>query len=603
MTPSEAKTHVRPASISSILRATYRLLPPAYQRRTPFLLAVLLVEALLDVLGLASAVPLIYHLSGSSFQSGRPAVPVLRWLRSALGQPSDATFALVLAALVLVAFVLRHVFGVFSARLQQRFVYGAAIELIESQYRTHVEGDHEATRGTNTTLLDRRIGIFPLDFATGIVLPACTIATEGLVVVLIAVGLAIFQPYIAPVLSLVVIPPLLVTRRIVRGKTHQAGVKRNYARAQAHRTLAEALHAVVHVRLLNKGEFFLQRMTGYFRDYAAAETRLTLLSLLPRQLVELNAILAVVLLLVASVLVERNAAPLLPLLAVVLGAAYRVMPSMTRLLAAVVRLRSTAYVLDDLRPPGVRLETGDAATRPLAFDREVRFDRVSFRYSGSDRDVIEDASLTIPKGECVGLVGPSGSGKTTIINMLLRFLREQRGQFLVDGRALGPEDSIRWRQVVGYVEQDSYLLDGTVAENIAFGERAEDISAARMERAVRSAALQPLVEALPKGLDTPIGEVGALLSGGQRQRIAIARALYREPALLILDEATSALDAVTEAELAQTVVELKREGRTIVIVAHRGRLIDLCDRSYRLQAGRIEREASGKSAPTVTPIG
>jgi ABC-type bacteriocin/lantibiotic exporter with double-glycine peptidase domain len=494
----------------------------------------------------------------------------------------------------------RHAFGVLSARFQQRFVYGVAIDVIQRQYRAHAGGDHEATRGRNTSILDREIAIYPMDFATGIVLPACMLISEGVVVLLIGAGLTFFQPLVAPLLALVVIPPLLITRRIVKGKTHEAGIKRNVSRAQAHRTLAQALQSIVQVRLLDKASFFEERMTGFFRDFAAVETRLMLLSLLPRQLIELNAVVAIAFLLVAVLLVDRNAAPVLPLLAVVLGASYRVMPSMTRLLAALVRLRSSAAILPVLRPPIEGPSAPVVPPAPLPFDREVRFVGVSFRYGGAERFVIADATFSILKGECVGLVGPSGSGKTTLINLLLRFLKEQQGYVLVDGHRLGADDDARWRRSVGYVEQDPYLLDGTLAENIAFGERPENVSAAGIERAVRSAALTPLVASLPRGIETPIGEMGALLSGGQRQRIAIARALYRNPALLILDEATSALDAVTEAEVAQTVVDLKRERRTIVIVAHRGRLIDLCDRLYQLDGGRIEaavatRLATGES--------
>jgi ATP-binding cassette subfamily C protein len=585
------------ATIPAILRRTYQLLPKAYQRKAPLLVGVLLLEAMLDVLGLASAVPLIYHLSGATSQSGGAAGGGLRRLQALLGHPSDAAFALVLVSVVLIAFLVRHGFGIFSARLQQRYVYGIAIDLVERQYRAHVSMDHELTRGSDTTLLDRHIAIFPMEFATGIVLPACVMITEGLVVFWIAVGLAVFQPYVAPFLAAVVLPPLLIARRVVKAKTHDAGLKRSYARAQAHRALAQALQSMVYVRLLGKSEFFLGKMTRHFRDFAAIESRLTLLGLLPRQLIELNAVFAIALLLAGALLVGADTGPLLPILAVVLGASYRVMPSMTRLLAAIVRVRGSANVLDVIRLEAPSAPQASGPGAPLAFDREVRFEGVGFRYAGSEQPVINDATFTITKGECVGIIGPSGAGKTTLINILLRFLQEQEGSVLVDGRPLRAGDSDGWRRIVGYVEQDPYILDGTLVDNIAFGEQAADVDLARVNQAIRSAALQPLVDSLPLGVHSPIGEVGALLSGGQRQRIAVARALYRDAALLILDEATSALDAVTEAEVAQSVAELKRQGRTVVIVAHRGRLIDLCDRLYRIEAGTISPVLAGPAAP------
>jgi ABC-type multidrug transport system fused ATPase/permease subunit len=197
-------------------------------------------------------------------------------------------------------------------------------------------------------------------------------------------------------------------------------------------------------------------------------------------------------------------------------------------------------------------------------------------------------SFTVRAGERVGFAGPSGSGKTTLMNLVLRLLREQHGRVRVDGRALDHEDDRRWQRLLGYVPQDPYLLDGSLAENIAFGAGAADIDRSRVEDALRSASLAGLVASLPRGIDSEVGEFGGMLSGGQRQRIAIARALYRNAQVLVLDEATSALDAKTEREVIETLLALTADRRTtLLVIAHHGAMLGICDRVYDLEGGRL----------------
>jgi ABC-type multidrug transport system fused ATPase/permease subunit len=221
---------------------------------------------------------------------------------------------------------------------------------------------------------------------------------------------------------------------------------------------------------------------------------------------------------------------------------------------------------------------------------------IDFSYPAAARPALVGVSLTIRKGETVGLIGPSGSGKSTLVDVLLGMLVPAKGQVTVDGGDIF-EDLRRWQDQIGYVPQSIYLTDDTLRRNVAFGIADEEIDDAAVDRALAAAQLQEFVASLPAGKETVVGERGVRLSGGQRQRIGIARALYHDPTVLVLDEATSALDTATEREVMQAVNALHGT-KTIIIIAHRLTTVENCDRLYRLEEGRIAAEGPPRSILT-----
>ncbi|MBI5162515.1 MAG: ABC transporter ATP-binding protein [Magnetospirillum sp.] len=272
-------------------------------------------------------------------------------------------------------------------------------------------------------------------------------------------------------------------------------------------------------------------------------------------------------------------------------AALRLMPSANRILSALAELKRRSTMIGALHADLVEAE-GDAGRtaapspppRP-SLAEAIRVDGVSFRYPGAETDALHAVTLTIRKGESVGLVGPSGSGKSTLVDVLLGLLPPHTGRILADDWETGA-NLAEWQRRIGYVPQQINLLDDTVRRNVAFGLLDEDIDDARVWQALRLAHVEAVIRALPAGLDTTLGENGIRLSGGQRQRIGIARALYRDPEVLVLDEATSALDSETEREITRVIEELAGN-RTLVLVAHRLSTLTHCDRLVFVRGGAI----------------
>ena len=277
-------------------------------------------------------------------------------------------------------------------------------------------------------------------------------------------------------------------------------------------------------------------------------------------------------------------------LGVMLAAGFRMLPSAGRLLSALSRYRAgtgrLAVVIEELDGMGVeRLEPspsdGDKhRRRPSgAPPARVELREITFSYLGADRPAVDNVSVTVEPGSSLGIVGSSGSGKTTTVDLICGLLTPSSGEVLIDG-----QDPVVLRDAapIGYVAQDVFLLDASVRENIVFSEA--PIDEPRLQHAVHLAQLDPWIASLPDGLDTEVGERGALVSGGQRQRIGIARALYTEPVLLIMDEATSALDVETEAALTSAIAQLER-AVTLVVIAHRLSTVRGCDQILVLSDG------------------
>lgn len=262
--------------------------------------------------------------------------------------------------------------------------------------------------------------------------------------------------------------------------------------------------------------------------------------------------------------------------------AWRTLPAFSRVVSSLAGIRtSRPYVLSLFevldRMPEVNRMNKLADDGALPFEKDVRLEKVCFSYE-EGRSVLKDFSLTLVKGQSLGIMGPSGCGKSTIVDLLTGLLTPQQGRILVDGITLSVENLNCWRYRIGYVPQFPYILDGTLAENVAFGVVSNQIDEKRIIESCKMAAVDFLPQ-LPEGIHTPIGERGVRLSGGQQQRIAIARALYRQPEVLVFDEATSALDEVKDSEIKELISKLSG-GKTLVVVSHRKSTIENCDLIY-----------------------
>jgi ABC-type multidrug transport system fused ATPase/permease subunit len=267
-------------------------------------------------------------------------------------------------------------------------------------------------------------------------------------------------------------------------------------------------------------------------------------------------------------------------------AAIRLVPSVRGVMASWSAIRYNLYTIDTMA------DAEELCTAPRQYDSErltlastIEMRDVTFSFDDATKPTIENLSLTIRKGERIGIQGTSGVGKTTLFNLILGLYRPSSGAILIDGTPLTDNNIRKWQNAIGYVSQSVFITEGTLAENIAFGCNSEDIDHSRIAKAIENADLKEFVDSLEHGIETRIGEQGSRLSGGQRQRIGIARALYKGCEVLLFDEATSSLDNRTEENINQAIERLSAENKslTIVVIAHRDSSIKYCDRIITLK--------------------
>jgi ABC-type multidrug transport system fused ATPase/permease subunit len=432
-----------------------------------------------------------------------------------------------------------------------------------------------------------------------LLIPAMRFMAQAVVVASLVALLVIAEPVVALGAGALLGGGYAGAFWLARRRVRQRGAEQVAANAERFRVATEAFGGIKDVKSLGLEAAYLDRFDRPAGRFSAAETYALTLIELPRHLLEAIAFGGMLLLVLALLTGDDGAAlkDILPMLGLFAFAGIRLFPASQQLYANFTKLRFGAAALDALHrslteAEGPGGEPLSPPPPPLRLRDRLELREVRFAFPEADREALTGLSLTIPANATVGVVGGTGAGKTTAIDILLGLLEPTAGALLVDGTPVEGEARRAWRRSVGYVPQQIFLSDDSVAANIAFGLPPEAVDMAAVERAARTAELHDFVATeLPEGYATFVGERGVRLSGGQRQRIGIARALYRDPDVLILDEATSALDNLTERAVMEAVRNLGRR-KTVIMVAHRLSTVRDCDRIFLLERGRLAAEGS-----------
>lgn len=566
------------------LRSCSRLLTPDAARRFLALCLVAAFAGLLEAGAVASIVPFLATLV--SPELARTDAQLSR-LIGLLGAQTQAEAVARLGAAVLLILVLANAVSALSTWLLLRFANRQGHELSLRLLSGYLAKPYVFHLHRHTAELQKNVFGEVQRVTWGVLIPAAQIASKLAVVIFICALLVLVDPLMALAVAVALGAAYAVLYRFARRALHEAGRVSVHAGAQRARHAIEALGGVKEIKLLGREAEFLRRFARPSRDWADAQTTVQALGQLPRHAVETVAFGLILALAIYLLGAGRASGEILPLLGLYAFAGYRLMPALQQIFAGMATMRasqaSLEAVLQDL-PDEAPAEVAPPAR--VVLRSAVELVEARYRYPGQSAWALQPVSLRIPKNAAVALVGATGCGKTTVVDLLMGLLRPGGGSLRVDGVEIDERNLDAWQRGIGYVPQQIFLCDDTIARNIAFGLPEDHIERPRVERAARLARLHDFVAALPGGYDTAVGERGVRLSGGERQRIGIARALYGEPELLVLDEATSALDNLTENAVLEALQALA--GRvTIVMVAHRLSTVRGCDLICMMDQGRI----------------
>lgn len=558
------------------------IIPQSFRGRSIRVAVTILLRAILNFVGLAMLVPvLVLILDTDTIHTNSH----LSKIYEMLGFTSDSWFVVVVCAAVVAIIVIKCLINLGLYNTERNFIYDLYRYLSRRLYIDYHNRGLGFIKSSNSSILTRNVNVVCLTFVVGVLRPLASIASEVMLFALLFVALACYNIVAAGLILAIFIPSVWFYFRLVRNKLNNYGEVENRTQRAKMRNVIDTYRGYSDLEVSNAFPSMLARFDKAMDEVVDVRLKNATISTLPQMFTEIGLAVALVAMILLNLGIESSNIKIL--FGIFAVAALRLMPSVRNIMSAWASFRYNRYTIDIIRDAQIDdIDTSiDDTTERMTFEREIRLDGVSFRFADSVQEVIENLSLTIGKGERIGIRGKSGAGKTTLFNLMLGFFEPTSGAISIDDEVLQPQNRRRWLNIVGYVSQNVFLTDGTLLENIALGIAPEDIDRDRLNRAIDMADLREFIDSLPQGIDTPAGECGNRLSGGQRQRIGIARALYKEAEVLFFDEATSSLDNDTEQNINTAIEQLSKHNQelTIIVIAHRESSLDYCDRIITLE--------------------
>lgn len=510
----------------------------------------------LDLFSVSMVIPILASLSKGNIEK-LPLLP--RWISEL-----DVNTMLIFVAAV---FTTKNVLTWWLSHRQSLFIHRTFVEISERVYTSFFNQSYEDYCRQNSAENARRIKHAPTDFSNRVLLPLLQLITDTVVIICVILFLLWYDYMVMMAIACAMLPVLFmyyafksrITSKINKAFREQTPI--------GNVILSQGIDAFAEAKLYKKEKFFIQRFMSINTLTSRYLATLRTSAVLPPKVFEILTVACLIVLIYFSPQLSNS--NLLMVTGVILLAFYKLGPALNRMLLNVTEIQAFSYTIDLIRNAFTETTAYLSVDKKiLRFNETISIENLSFRYAGTKQDSLNPISMTIHKGEFFVLDGPSGIGKTTLLNILNGLFPIQSGSITIDNSTLSESNISEWQSMIAYVPQNGIIIDDTIIANIAFGEGAGTANITKVKEVISLAGLDPFIRQLEKGIYHFIGENGLKISGGQRQRLLLARALYRDPQVLIVDEFTNHLDDDNKIIILETLKQMSASGLTIIAATH-----------------------------------
>ena len=554
------------------------------------LLIVIFIGAFVELLGVSSILPVVNVATSTETIE---QTWYLLWLKQKLGLQDSGQMLIALSVLLIIIYILKNIYVTMMYNMQYSFIFENQKKLAVKLMDCYMHQNYLFHVSKNVAELQRNVTSDVNGFFT-VVLNSLQFLAEISVCVVLVIYL-LMQDFVTTMAVAVLLFIFIgffagIFKKILGEK----GRKNREVNVQVTKWILQSFSGIKEIKVINAEDFFVHNYNKYYSQFATLQRQQSMLTFVPRPVMETVCICGLLLAVILKLTIDSsNIASFIPTLSVFAIAAFRMLPSFNRITGYLGGIMFSKPSIDaiyqDLKEVEQLLkqrESIEKTDESVLLTKSIKMEQVSFKYPESEKWILKQASLEIKRNSSVAFVGASGAGKTTAADIILGLLEPQEGQILVDNTDIRT-NMAAWHEKIGYIPQTIYLMDDTIKANIAFGVDVSKVDEERIHTVLKEAQLDEFIAQLPDGINTEIGDRGVKLSGGQRQRIGIARALYRNPEVLVLDEATSALDNDTEKEVMEAIDSLHGT-RTLIVIAHRLSTIKSCDEIYEVGNGKFQ---------------
>jgi len=565
----------------------FNLLSTKEKRKFKFLFIFFIITGIFEIAGIASIAPFMAVVSSPEIIQNNN---YLNNFYNYFGFTSTNDFLVMLGVLVILLLVISNSIAALTTWKVTSFANNQSHVLSVKLLNSYLSNSYEFFLNNNSSTLEKNILSEVFRGVSGVMLPALLLIVKLIIVTFILILLIVVNPTITFASIFILGGLYLLMYKFMRSYLMEIGISFTKVDSERYKLVKEALSGIKNLKLNGNESEFVKQYSIPSKLHAKYTTQNSLITQMPRYLVETISFSGIVGIIIYFIYQGERVDEVIPLISIFALASYRLAPALQQIYHSISQIKYTLpainLLINDIKDDNEILFKAFSDKGFPEYKSSLVLNNISFGYLNSNRDSLCNISIEITPNTTIGIVGGTGSGKTTLVDIILGLLIPTTGNILIDGIALDENNTALWQRNIGYVPQDVFLIDDTIIRNIAFAATDNNISIEEIKSVCRVAGISKFIEGLPEGYQTVVGERGAKLSGGQVQRIGIARALYKNPNVVVFDEATSALDNITERAVMEAVNNLSHK-KTIIMIAHRLSSIRNCDTIYVMDKGRI----------------